>query len=90
MKNGLFINDRNKFIKHYGLMRFGLPGGITMAFLYQLLNVNFDLNLFEIRKVFSTLSLIFILLFLIGGYIWGYLMWLLIKKKCKISRDKCS
>lgn len=74
-------NDKHKFIIRYGILRFGLPGGITMCLLYELLNINFELAKFNISKIFSVYSLLFILMFLAGGYLWGYLMWHLFMKR---------
>lgn len=74
-------NEKYKFIIRYGVLRFGLPSGLTMCLLYELLNLNFELKKFDINKIFSVYSLIFVILFLLGGYLWGYVMWRLFQKR---------
>lgn len=74
-------SERSKFIIRYGILRFGIPSGITMVLLYELLNINFKLRSFNFNRIWSINSLIFILLFLMGGYIWGELMWKIFKRK---------
>ena len=74
-------SKRSRFVIRYGILRFGIPAGITMMFLYELLNVKFNFSSFDFNRVFSIYSLLFIVLFLMGGYIWGELMWIIFIKK---------
>lgn len=78
-------SDKGKFIIKYGIIRFGIPSGITMALLYELFNNNFNLKLFRFGNVLSLNSFIFISLFIIGGIIWGEMMWRLFNQKKKIN-----
>lgn len=81
-------SDRRKFVLKYGLLKFGLPGGITMVILYTLFNVNFNFKLININSFFTIYSPLFIILFLIGGVIYGEIMWLLFNAKKNKEKNK--
>jgi len=69
------MNKRNTFVLKNGIIKFGIPAGIMMCLLYELLNVKFELSLIDLANIFTIHSLIFICLFIIGGIVWGNVMW---------------
>ncbi len=63
-----------RFIWFYGVMCFGLPCAILFAVAFQIVMHGFSLSIF-VADNFLTLLIVSLVLWPVGGYVWGVLMW---------------
>lgn len=86
MRDNINCNDKKAFIIKYGIKRFGIPSSIIMILLLEILNSHANVYEIDLQRLLSWTSLSIVILFLCGGYVWGYIMWFIFIKKNKKTK----